>query len=153
MGPVGLFGVQTMMTGVGLEGAPGVDDLITDGCRCLNQLVQDRDAAARDVHVVDADAVAGTEALAQARGRGVRIPVDRRRSLQRLEHRRERLERVLVAGQLERVGTGLLALAVGRERGDLGTDAGKDRLGHESESTSAQSGERRIVSGTILVWQ
>src|SRR5690606_3491139 len=59
------------------------------------------------------------------------IAVDRSCALQRLDHRRKRRERILIAGELERVGARLLALPVRRERSDLGTDAGKYRLGHD----------------------
>src|SRR5690606_9181653 len=120
-----------------------VDDLVADGRRGLHELVEDRDAAAGDVHLVEAHTVAGGEALAQAGGGGIRVSIDRGRSPKRLEHRGQRLERVLVAGELERIGARLLALPVRREGGDLWADAGKDRLGHESESTSVEAWCRR----------
>src|SRR5690606_6426562 len=87
--------------GVRLEGAPGVDDLVTDR-RCAEyQLVQDRDAAGGDVTGMRLDAEALAKAGAQRPGRGIRIAVDGRGVRERLEHRGQRLERVLVTRELE----------------------------------------------------
>ncbi|KAI1691838.1 mycobacterial 4 TMS phage holin, superfamily IV domain-containing protein [Ditylenchus destructor] len=132
---------------VRLERPPRVDDLVVDGCRGEDQLMQDRHAAGGDVHLVGLDAVPRAEALAQPQRGGVGVTVDRRDVPHRLDHRRQRVEGVLVARQLERIGSRLLALAVRRERGDGGADAGKDRVGHEDESTSAR-GKR---SGRVLL--
>ena len=108
---------------VGLERPPREEDLVARTARRLRQLVEDRHRPGGDVHGVVAHAVALGESRAQARGGRVGVAVERHRRLHRRNHARQRLERVLVARELERVGAGLPALLVGGERRDLGTDA------------------------------
>jgi hypothetical protein len=88
---------------VGLEGAPGVDHLVTVGDRRLQQVVEQRDRPGPDREIAHRYAEAVRQRLEQVDGAHVRVPVHLRRGLGRGgEHAGERRVRVLVTGQLVR---------------------------------------------------
>src|SRR5690606_38664593 len=91
----------------------------------------------------------------------VGVTVEVRRTAHGLEHARQRLEGVLVARQLEAVGRRRLALAVRRQRRDLGPDAGKNGFGtHPSIlcrarnplDSARESVRRRAPDATLAGW-
>ena len=68
-------------------------------------------------------------------GGRIGVAIELGRGVDGFEHAGQRVEGVLVARELERVAPGLLALLVGRQRGDLGADPHGDRggVGHPDE--------------------
>ena len=132
-------------TRVGLERAPREQDLVAGTARGLRELEQDRHRARRHMDVVVGDVEALGEAGAQPRRGGIRIPVEAVGGLHRLHDTGQRVERVLVAGELERVGAGLFALLVGGQRRDLGTDA-HGQVGKVAHASSLRGRVRGIRS-------
>jgi hypothetical protein len=110
------------LQGVGLEGAPREDDLVAGAGGGEHELLQQRDGAGPDEHALGGEAVAVGERAAQAGRGGVRVAVDGGRGGEGLEHRGQRVEGVLVGGELVRARGRLTALLVGREGRDLGAE-------------------------------
>ena len=112
---------------VGLEGAPGEDDLaagLADGGQCGDE---DRRGTSTHAHLVGMNAEALRKGLAQGRGRQVGVAVDRLEFAgDRLEHSWAGRRRHLVGGDFDGVWRGL-AGDVARQGGDGGPNA---QVGH-----------------------
>ena len=103
---------------VGLEAAPRVHDLVARGTGGRDDLRQHRHRTRADLDALGRDAVASAETVAQSSGRALGVAVDAALG-DGLKHRLERLERILVARELERIVGCRPSLSVGHHLLDL----------------------------------
>ncbi len=109
-------------TRVRLEASPAVDDLVARGGCGRDQLGKHRNGSGADLNLLDCYAVALCEPLAERRRGCLGVAVDRRPG-NRLQDGWQRVEGVLVRGQLEGVGRRWPALAIRREGFDVGAQS------------------------------